>query len=81
VRYAEPTDAEISALKQSVALENQADSYAMNLRFREAVSYMKEANAIRSRVFGRGLDPNDLRARTMSVLAPPHSQIERTEDE
>lgn len=58
-------------LRRSVELEGQSDLYAVACCFRNASSLMKEVNAIRARVFGRGLEPNDLRERTLEYLATP----------
>jgi hypothetical protein len=55
-------------LRRSVQFEDQSDLMAAAFNFGEASRLMREANAIRARKFGQGLDPNRLRALTAEAL-------------
>jgi hypothetical protein len=59
------------ALRASLEIENRADLHAHAGQFGPASELMKQANAIRAQVFGRGLDPNELRERTHAALILP----------
>jgi hypothetical protein len=56
-------------LRESVELERQSDLYACACDFAQASRLMSQANAIRRRHFGRGLDPNELREMTNEALS------------
>ena len=58
-----------AALRESIAIEDNADCMAMLGDFHEASWLMKQVNAIRARELGlRGCDPNILRERTREAL-------------
>jgi hypothetical protein len=58
---------DLIALKRSIALENEADGWAVQCRFHEANALMREANAIRKAEFGC-FDPNTLRDLTHAAI-------------
>jgi hypothetical protein len=77
---AEYTPAQLRDLRESVRLEEVADLYAAACNFTDAVVQMKAANAIRSRILGKGLDPNELRERTTAAVASDiRAELDRVE--
>jgi hypothetical protein len=64
-----PADDDLVELRESVDLENCADLHAVSGNFGEASWLMKQANAIRKRIFGP-YDPNVLREKTHAALNP-----------
>ncbi|HYI43708.1 MAG TPA: hypothetical protein VD768_08820 [Sphingomicrobium sp.] len=56
-------------------LEARADLMAAACQFGEAAELMRRANALRSAAFGRGLDPNELRALAHSALGPAQGEV------
>jgi hypothetical protein len=61
-------DSDMVELRESVALESQADLMAAACRFGDASRLMRQVNAIRRRAFG-SFDPNELRERTRAALS------------
>jgi hypothetical protein len=69
----ELTRDEIIRLRESVELETRSDLFAAARNLREATHLMREANAIRRRVFGK-FDPDELRERTHAALHTPSKE-------
>jgi hypothetical protein len=71
----DPARIDINALRESIALEDRADLMASACQFGDAAYYMKQANRIRERQFGR-LDPNRLRALTAIAMSAGTAKTE-----